>query len=144
MGKILFLFIILLATFTSCDKVKQTEKNLEGEWKIVSYKHTNTEGLSEFAVVYGYIKFETCTDTSIPCPYTISISYDFPSSSGNTAESGTYEVIEKGKFMNIINSNSFDSITASYRCRLLTETKTDLELEFSDAGGSIHTYIFKR
>lgn len=144
MRKIVFLFILLLAVFTSCDKVKQTEKNLAGEWQIVSYKHMDTEGLSEYAVVNGSIKFENCTEASNSCPYSISINYDFPSSSGTTTENGRYEVIEKGKFMNIINSNSSDSITAIYRCRLLTETKTDLELEFSDAGGNIHTYIFNR
>jgi hypothetical protein len=144
MQKPLFPFIILLAFFTGCDKVTQTEKNLAGEWQIVSYKHMDTEGLLEYAVVNGFIKFEPCTDTSIACPYSISISYDFPSASGTTSENGTYEVIEKGKFMNIQNSNSFDSIIATYRCRILTETKTDLELEFSDAGGNIHTYIFNR
>ena len=144
MRKTLFLFIILLATFTSCDKVTQTERNLAGEWQIVSYKQMDTEGLSEYAVVNGYIKFETCTDASIACPYTISIHYNFPSSSGNTTENGTYEVIEKGKFMNIQKSNSPDPSAAAYRCRILTETKTDLELEFSDAGGNIHTYIFNR
>jgi hypothetical protein len=144
MGKIVFLFIISLAIFTSCDKVTQTEKNLAGEWQIVSYKLMDTEGLLEYAVVNGSITFENCTDASIPCPYTISINFDFPSFSGNTTENGTYEVIEKGKFMNIQNSNSFDSIIATYRCRILTETKTDLELEFSDAGGNIHTYIFNR
>lgn len=144
MQKIVFPFIILLAIFTSCDKVKQTEKNLAGEWQIISYKHMDTEGLSEYAVVSGSIKFENCTESSNSCPYSISINYDFPSSSGTTIENGTYEVIEKGKFMNITNSNSSDSITATYRCRLLTETKTDLELEFSDAGGNIHTYIFNR
>jgi hypothetical protein len=144
MRKILFLFIISLAIFTSCDKVTQTEKNLAGEWQIVSYKQMDTEGLSEYAVVNGYIKFETCIDASVACPYAISIHYNFPSSSGNTTENGTYEVIEKGKFMNIQNSNSSDPSAAAYRCRILTETKTDLELEFSDAGGKIHTYIFNR
>jgi len=144
MRKTLFPFILLLAIFTSCDKVTQTEKNLAGEWQIVSYKHMDTEGLSEYALVNGYIKFENCTDVSNPCTYALSISYDFPSSSGNTIENGTFEVIEKGKFMNIQKSNTFDSITTSYRCRLLTETKTDLELEFSDAGGNVHTYIFNR
>ncbi len=144
MGKIVFLFIISLVIFASCDKVKQTEKNLAGEWQIVSYKRMDTEGLLEYAVVNGYINFENCADASIPCPYTIVINYDFPSSTGNTTEHGTYEVIEKGKFMNIENSNSSNSITAAYRCRLLTETKTDLELEFSDSTGYIHTYIFNR
>ena len=144
MRKIVFLFIILLAIFTSCDKVKQTEKNLGGEWQIVSYKHMDTEGLSEYAVVNGSIKFENCTEASNSCLYSISINYNFPSSSGTTTENGTYEVIEKGKFMNIQKSNSPDPSAATYRCRILTETKTDLELEFSDAGGNIHTYIFNR
>lgn len=142
-----FFYFSLLCSFlflVSCDKQQRTANKLEGEWEIVYYKLTDGEGLSEYATVQGSMIFENCKDVATPCSYSLDISYDFPSSSGITQQQGTFQVVEKGDFMDVTTMDASNNITSNYRYRILTHTNTDLHVEYGDSMYQIHTYIFRR
>lgn len=139
----IFLISISLM-FVSCDKQKQTAKSLEGEWEITSYKLTDIEGMSEYAAVQGSLIFDYCKDVGVSCSYSINITHAFPSSTGNTINNGTYQVIEKGDFMNVTTLDQNNDTTSTYKYRILTQTKTDLQLEYADTLSRFHSFIFKK
>jgi len=139
-----FLLFFPLLILVSCDKQQRTANKLEGEWEIIYYKLTDGEGLSEYATVQGSMIFENCKDVSTPCSYSLDISHEFPSSGGNTQQHGTFQVVEKGNYMDVTTVDASNSITSNYRYRILTHTKTDLQVEYGDSMFQIHTYIFKK
>lgn len=144
MRLIYFSLFCPLLILVSCDKQQRAANKLEGEWEIVYYKLMDGEGLAEYATVQGSMIFENCEDVSIPCSYSLDISHEFPSSSGNTQQHGTFQVVEKGNYMDITTIDAANSITSNYRYRILTQTKTDLQVEYGDSMFQIHTYIFKK
>lgn len=144
MRVISFFLIGFILLFVSCDKQKQTAKNLEGEWEIISYKLTDIEGMSEYATVQGSLIFDYCTDVAVPCSYSINITHVFPSSTGSTINNGTYQVIEKGDFMDVTTLDQNNVITSTYKYRILTQTRTDLQLEYGDSLSRIHSFIFQK
>lgn len=141
--RLTFLIVIVLILH-SCDKQKRVANKLSGEWEIVSYKLTDPEGLIEYSSGSGFLTFEECENQPTPCPYSMNIQYDFPSSSGSLIQNGTFEVIAKGDYMTVTTLDSSNTVTSTYTYRILTQTKTDLQLEFSDTLSQIHSFIFKR
>jgi len=119
-------------------------KKINGHWEITSFKRTESNGLSFFAAVSGYITFSEVDRFKSPSLFITNISYSFDSDNGTIQENGTIEMIEKGDFMNVLkldaNNNPIDTI----RYRILTCTNTDLQLEYSDSFGRINNLIFKK
>jgi hypothetical protein len=140
---ILFLFIFSLL-ITSCDKQKRTSKKIDGEWEITSYKLTDTEGLSEYAVCSGSYIFNSCENKSASCGYSCAIAFEFPSITGTAIQSGIFEVLPDGGYMDVTTINSSNIVISSYNYRILILTKTDLHLEFTDSTFKIHSLIFKK
>jgi hypothetical protein len=130
--------------FSSCDKQKRTAKKLAGEWEIYSIKKTDPLGLTEYATCSGTMTFGSCEDHLAPCDYTMSLSFTYPSGSGTTIQNGTFEPVEKGDYMNVTTLNSDNVQTSVYNYRILTLTKTDLQIIFTDSANYIREYIFKR
>lgn len=143
MKNILFIAFISL-TLINCDNNKSTSKKLTGEWEINSYKLTDTDNLNEYSDCSGSMIFDKSDDYTIPGTYSLNINYTFPSSNGSTIQSGTYEIIDKGGYMNITTIDTLNTITSTIRYRILTQTSTDLQLEFIDTIGQMHTYIFNK
>lgn len=144
MFKQILFFLIFSLFFVSCDKQKRTTKKIDGEWEISIYKITDTEGLAEFAVCSGSYFFNSCSDKSASCDYTSNLIYDFPSSSGAAIETGTFEVLPDGEYMDVTSLNATNIAISVYNCRILTLTKTDLQFEFTDSTFKIHSLFFKK
>lgn len=142
--RILLNIIFISLLLCSCDKQKQTAKSLKGEWTILSYKYTDSEGLSQVAPCVGSMIFESKPTYTDPQPYSLAFSYTFSSGSGSIDQSGTFDVIEKGDYMDITTIDAGGVTTSAIKYRILTQTTTDLQLEHSDFQGGIHMYIFKR
>lgn len=130
--------------FTSCDKQKRTTKKIDGEWEITSYKLTDTEGLSDYAVCSGSYIFISGEDETDSYKYSCNLTFEFPSISGSTIESGVFQLFPDGEYMDVTNINSFNDVISTYNYRILTLTKTDLHLEFTDSISKIHSIIFKK
>lgn len=141
--QILFLSVFLMS-LSSCDKQKRTTKKIDGEWEISVYKITDTEGLAEYAVCSGSYVFNSCNNKSNACDYTCNLTFDFPSNTGTSIETGTFEVLSDGEFMDVTCLNSLNEIISAYNYRILTLTKTDLQLEYSDLNSKLHSLIFKK
>lgn len=142
--RILLNIIFISLLLYSCDKQKKTSKDLKGDWEILSYKFTDSEGLSETAMCEGLMTFDSQPKYTDPNPYKLDFSYTFSSHSGTIAQSGTFDVIEKGDYLDITTVNASGVTISTNKYRILTQTTTDLQFEYSDTLGCIHMYIFKR
>jgi hypothetical protein len=136
------LFCIAFATILiACNKEKASAKKISGNWSITTLKQTDPEGLIEFAKCSGELHFSEIVSDS--ANYQFLISYQLASDSGTINQKGTYKLIEKGDYMNLSALDSNNSVIDYTKCRLLTLTSTDLQLEFSD-GENTFIYIMKR
>jgi hypothetical protein len=143
--KVVVCFFLLLVLVTSCDKQKQSARQLEGTWELTSYKIKDSEGLSTYATGTGEIHFDKCPDTPIKCSYQFNASLTFPGIPfTDLLEQGTFEMIEKGDYMTIMKLDTAGNELGSYTYRILVLTKTDLELEYPDNLGNYITMIFSR
>lgn len=137
---IIFLSLILY----SCDKQKHTAKKLDGEWEIISYELTDPEGMSEYATCSGSMIFDSQPSYTDPNPYSLTFDYTFPSTSGTRIQHGTFDVIERGDYMLITEVDASNTLLSTYTYRILTQTRTDLQLEYRDSLNEVHSFIFKR
>ena len=143
--KIAGYFFLLLVLFTSCDKHKQSARQLAGTWKLTSYKIKDSEGLSTYSTGTGEMHFSACSETPIKCTYHFNASLTFPGIPlTQMVEQGTYEMIEKGDYMTMKKLDALGNELGSYTYRILVLTKTDLELEYPDNLGNYVTMIFSR
>lgn len=136
-----FTFCCLL--IISCDKETAASKQLNGEWNLISYKRMELNGLTYFADAQGRMTFNK-QDQSSNRTYTFQIDYSFSTNVGSIAEFGTIEMIEKGDFMLVNKMNELNLVISTTKYRLLTHTKTDLHIEFSDSLGRMHTLILEK
>jgi hypothetical protein len=139
-GFLMFLLLIL----ASCHKEKNAAKKINGTWEIITYKRTESNGLSFFATVSGEMTFTEVNRFNSPSLYTSNISYSFDSDNGVYTENGTIETIEKGSYMLVVKVNSSNIPIDTLKYRILTLTNTDLQLEYSDTTSRIHNLIFKK
>jgi len=100
-------------------------------------------GLTYFADAQGRMTFKK-QDQSSNLTYTFQIDYSFSTNVGSIAEFGTIEMIEKGDFMLVNKMNELNLVISTTKYRLLTHTKTDLHIEFSDSLGRMHTLILEK
>ncbi len=134
----LIVFILSLC-FVSCNKESHTASKLSGKWQITYYKRTNPNNWIEYGKnLVGTIFFENNNSKGT---FQQDITYSFADSNYNSKENGSFEVIEKGGFINlsaIEGTNNVPSLTY----RILTLTRTDLQLEFRDKDNYLHNYLF--
>ena len=143
--KVVVCFFLLLVLVTSCDKQKQSARQLEGTWELTSYRMKDSEGLSAYATGTGEMHFSACSETPIKCTYHFNASLTFPGIPlTQMVEQGTYEMIEKGDYMTMKKLDALGNELGSYTYRILVLTKTDLELEYPDNLGNYVTMIFSR
>jgi len=143
--KALFTLLILLWVFVSCDKQKQSARQLAGTWELTSYKVKNAEGLSTFATGTGSIHFDRCVKNTLQSTFTFSATLVLQSAAQSIiSQQGTYEMIEKGDYMTVKQLDALGVEIGVYTYRILVLTKTDLELEYPDNLGNYITLIFSR
>ena len=143
--KTFFTLFILLWVLMSCDKQKQSARQLAGTWELTSYKVKNAEGLSTFATGTGSIHFDKCVKNTLQSTFAFHATLSFPTVAQSTIhQSGTYEMIEKGDYMTVKQLDALGVEIGVYTYRILVLTKTDLELEYPDNLGSYITLIFSR
>lgn len=143
--KIVGYLFLLFVLFASCDKQKQTARQLAGTWELTSYRIKDSEGLSTYASGTGEIHFDACSETPITCTYQFNAALTLPGLPlTQMMEQGTYEMIEKGDYMTIKKLDALGNELGSYTYRILVLTKTDLELEYPDNLGNYITMIFSR
>ncbi len=138
------LLLPLIVLLASCDKQKQTAKKLSSTtWYIDSYKITDSEGLTSTTVASGTMDFGDCEQPN-NCPYSINIAYTVNGLNKIIDEKGYVDYVEKGDYMQVKNYGSGDVLLTSYKYRILTRTKTDLQLEYTDSLSHTHSLIFKQ
>lgn len=138
-------FFILISLFLfSCDKERSALKKINGQWEITSYKRTESNGLSFFASVSGDMSFSEADKYKSPSLFKANISYSFETDNGTIQENGSIEMIEKGDFMNVIKFDASNNPTDTIKYRIITCTKTDLQLEYNDSIGRVNNLIFKK
>ncbi len=143
--KAIITLFILLWVLISCDKQKQSARQLAGTWELTSYKVKNAEGLSTFATGTGSIHFDKCVKNSIQSSFTFNATLAFPGAAQSSiSEQGTYEMIEKGDYMTVKQLDTLGTEIGVYTYRILVQTKTDLALEYPDNLGNYVTLIFSR
>lgn len=62
----------------SCSKIKKTKKRIDGEWEIISYRTTNSSGLTHYYDAIGTITFGDDTENT----FTYSENFSYEGSSG--------------------------------------------------------------
>ncbi len=143
--KALFTFLIILWVFVSCDKQKQSARQLAGTWELTSYKVKNAEGLSTYDTGSGIFHFDKCSKNTLQSTFTFSATLVFPSAAQSSiSQQGTYEMIEKGDYITVKQLDALGVEIGVYTYRILVLTKTDLELEYPDNLGNYITLIFSR
>jgi hypothetical protein len=137
--------LLLLVFIGSCDKQKQTARQLEGTWELTSYKVKNAEGLSTYATGSGTMHFDNPSSNPIQSTFQFTAALTFPGLAQSTiSQQGTYEMIEKGDYMTVKHLDASGAEIGVYTYRILVLTKTDLELEYPDNLGNYITMIFSR
>ena len=127
----MLLFTIVLLGSFSCSKEVKVSKELEGNWELTSYKRTDNEGLLSYPNASGSAEFKAYDNSEDSSTYTWTLSTDLTGSIDTTTQQGTYKLVEKANFMYVSEFDSLSQINSYIKYRILTLTKTDLEIEFS-------------
>lgn len=127
----MLLFTIVLLGSFSCSKEVKVSKELEGNWELTSYKRTDNEGLVSYPKASGSAEFKAYDNSEDSSTYTWILSTDLTGSIDTTTQLGTYKLVEKANFMYVSEFDSLSQINSYIKYRILTLTKTDLEIEFS-------------
>lgn len=132
-------YLVLLLLLAGCDKQKLISKKIDGEWNVVNYNKTNSEGITtKFSNCIGTIDFETNNGI-----FAIDIFHQNNGLNDTITANGDFQLNENGSlilFDNTVGLNLGNQ--GSYR--ILTLTKTDLQIEGGDTLGNINTYLFSR
>ncbi len=128
------LFIIF-----ACDKQKLNSKKVEGEWQIVNYYQTNNEGLTtKYPICNGTIDF--AAEIGI---FDLNLIRQNGALNDTTKASGNFQLNENGSTIIFSNSSGLN-LGNEGNYRILTLTKTDLQIEGGDTLGNVNTYLFSR
>lgn len=136
-----FSIVLLVTSFSSCDKYEKAKKQLAGTWQLTSYRFKNQQSLSYFPESSGTLFFENCGDTV--CAYSIALTYSSPQITGTRNESGKYSINEDGGmmyFVPIVNGAEQSRISN----RVTLHTKTNLEFQYTDSLGRSHHFVFQK
>ncbi len=123
--------LILIAVVYSCTKQQKSMTRITGEWNLSSFKRTDNEGLINYIDASGTAEFGKLDKFEDSSDYNFNLIKSFGTITDTLHENGTYKLTENGDFM-YLNETDASANTLSYiKYRILTLTKTDLEIEFS-------------
>lgn len=142
MNKAVYILILVLS-FSSCSKIKQTKRKLTGDWNVVSYKFTNINGLTyNYEPHSGNFHFGEC-DTDL-CDYSFKMQYYNQGVNTIFDQSGSYEFIEKnGEYYELYRNNDLGGVDTIHSARVILLTKDDLLTEFGDISGR-HIFVLQK
>ena len=125
MKKSLSLLLILSVFILSCDKIKKTEKEMEGTWAIYSVKTTETTGLSYYNYNAGTITYSDFNDGN--GLYSMDLTFKTSSGLVTKHESGTISLKGDGEFYDLVRNNSDGTTTSIIDARIILITKNDIK-----------------
>jgi hypothetical protein len=125
----------------SCSKEKRAHKKLVGTFQITEYRYQTLEGFSYYPSTSGSLFFETHDDA--PDTYSIAISYSHVQINGSRTEAGTYTLNEDASIITLTQIINGVSQTKTEN-NILTLTRNDLKLGYTDSAGASHFYVFKK
>ena len=126
----LFIAISIAILFTACNKVKSTEKKMDGEWTIYKMKVTKSNGLSYYYETTGTFTFSDFNDGE--GKYALNMSYVTPSGTILKNEFGKIVLKQKGEYFDLFRENADGSIDQIIDARILLITKNDIEMLYQD------------
>lgn len=135
-NKLLFILSVLFL-FSSCDKIKSTEKEMDGEWTIYSLKVTKYTGLSYYYETTGTITYSDFNGDE--GRYALDMTYITPSGTIEKHEKGKIVLKEKGEYYDLYRENTDGSITEILNGRIVLITKNDIKTHFAD---NDETFLF--
>jgi len=139
-----FFGCLLCFALLGCNKDKRTNRKISGEWEITYYKLTHSDNWIEFAnELSGSILLKEDKQSSSN-GFNMHISYAFPSTIGSQTIIGTFEINTHGEYLTVLEYDSLTQTTIDLNYRILTLTKTDLQLEIRDSKNYLHNYLFKK
>lgn len=129
MYKSLYILSLVLFILASCSKTKQTNKKIDGEWEIISYRTTSTSGLTHYYDATGTITFGASSDTS----FTYAENYTVEGTSGP-------QLFQRQGIGTYLNELGLDhkldilspAIETLSECTFKLVTKDDLKIEQRD------------
>lgn len=128
--------ILLLALLmVSCNKEKQKNKSINGNWEPVSLKITKPTGLTYYVTASGELSF-SANKKSNNGSYTLNMSFTFEDSLYNFSENGSYEI--NGEIL----TRTFNGI--SNESRIVYINEKDFEFEIQNFNNQGYFYILKR
>ena len=137
-------FIILLsiaALFTSCNKVKKLEKEISGNWDILSYTYQNNQGFTYKYDGNGVFTFESCNDS--PCTYDLSLNYSYNGTQFTKIETGYYTIQEDAQHYILQRLNDNGTSTTLDNGRVVLVNKDQMKTFFQDEKG-FHNFILQK
>jgi hypothetical protein len=141
MKTLLILSIAFL--FFSCDKEKQSARRMKGEWELQNFKMTFPDGLSEFGEGAGTLKIEDSDRSEYQLRFVRELNSQFSSGQFTETAMGYMNFRDKGKYIDVVLVDENGSILSEEAHRILIQTKTDLQLEYSHSSGRFLTLTFR-
>ncbi len=137
----LLLYLLLGMFFFSCNKLKQTEKRIVGNWIIVGYNYVNFDGFTtEFD---GTGEFIISNLSSSHGDYSLNLQYQNLISSGNKIESGKIQLNQNGENYRLDRINPNGTITSNDSGTIKFLNKTQMETFFNDEFGTHYLVLSK-
>jgi hypothetical protein len=125
----------------ACDKATNASAKLDGEWELISYKLTISNGMSYLGTGDGSLIFSDIESENSDRTYLFQFNQSVNGAVMIKEEAGFFSVSYEPGFPEL-SMNTSTGTSTSYR--ILTLNKSDLQLEGSDSLGRIHTFLFRR
>jgi len=139
-SKILF-FLLVLILFASCNKQKNVQKKLTGEWNILSYTFQENNGLSYKYTTKGTIRFENCNNEY--CAYELDMKFIKSGQSYLKNDIGEYKVEKDGEHFTLNRLNSDGTISTFQKNRILLINKDQMKMLIQDEFG-VHHFVLEK
>lgn len=128
------LSIILLV---SCSKQKLISKRISGEWKPVSLRINEKNGIAEYVDATGRFNVKSNSKNENKGTYSLDIKFEYLGQVKSLQESGNYE-IKDNEFYRTNDSLSNSKATVNY------SNKEDMELDIPNLFDRRYLFIFKK
>lgn len=130
-----FLALFILPIFLmGCSKYNKLEKELNGDWSIVTFEFTNPNGLSYYYPAVGNLTYEAQTETE----GTFLFNYKYFNGIDTIVvyESGKYAFnYGNTEFYDLYRSTGATTYDTIKKARVILLTKTDLRTEMTEFNG---------
>ena len=135
--------MVLTLLITGCNKEKRTSKKLEGNWSIVKYQFTNSNGFSE----YYYPTVNVIISKFSSGKSSFRLTSNYTNNIGNSTQKNVdaqFEFKNKDAEYYTLNQIVDGALTDSiFDGRILIVTKDEMRTEFTDSQGR-HTYLLSK